>query len=147
MHDFASCQSPSYYRWVPLLAAVSVIAACASARSAADADKPDFRGIYMTGPDRSAFRPCGSNEEWYIDTSPASAGRALQLRMTRKSEDAPPGGLRHEMPDAGGYRRAYIEVKGDTVALTAGPQLGRYTRELRLTRVFTGRRVPPGACP
>jgi hypothetical protein len=98
------------FRCLALLAAVCTAAACGATRSAADADKPDFRGIYMMGPDRSAFRPCGSHEEWYVDTAPASAGRALQRRMTR-NEDAPPGGLRHEMPDAGGYRRAYVEVR------------------------------------
>ena len=135
------------FRCLALLAAVCTTAACGATRSAADADKPDFRGIYMMGPDRSAFRPCGSHEEWYVDTAPASAGLALQRRMRRMNEDAPPGGLRHEMPDAGGYRRAYVEVKGDTVALTAGPQVGRYTRELRLTRVLTGRRISPAECP
>ncbi len=135
------------FRCLALLAAVCTAAACGATRSAAGADKPDFRGIYMMGPDRSAFRPCGSHEEWYVDTAPASAGRALQRRMSRMHEDAPPGGLRHEMPDAGGYRRMYVEVQGDTVALTAGPQMRRYTRELRLTRVLIGTRVSPAECP
>jgi hypothetical protein len=135
------------FRCLALLAAVCTATACGATRSARDADKPDFRGIYMMGPDRSAFRPCGSHEEWYVDTAPASAGWALQRRMSRMPQDAPPGGLRHEMPDAGGYRRAYVEVQGDTVALTAGPQVRRYTRELRLTRVLTGRRVSPAECP
>lgn len=49
--------------------------------------------------------------------------------------------------NAGGLHRAYVEVQGDTIALTAGPEVGRYTRELRPTRVLVVRRTSRTECP
>ena len=139
------------FRWAALLAAVGAVGACARARPAAGADQPDFRGVYMVSPYRSAFRPCASDEEWYVALSTASAGLELQRRTRMMMQDsAQPGGMGRTLRpagDAGGFHRAYVEVRGDTVALTAGPELGRYTRELRLTGVLDVRRVLDVECP
>lgn len=137
-----------YFRWAALVAAVGAAIACARARPA---DQPAFRGFYMVGPYRSAFRPCGSDEEWFVALSTASAGLELQRRTRMMMQDsAPPGGMRRTQApagDAGGFHRAYVEVQGDTVALTAGPELGRYTGELRLTGILDVRRVAEAKCP
>lgn len=139
-----------YFRWAALLAAVGTAGACARARPAGGADQPAYRGVYMVGPYRSAFRPCGSDEEWYVALSTASAGLELQRRTRMVQDSVPPGGLgriRAPAGDAGGFYRAYAEVRGDTVALTAGPEVGRYTRELRLIGVLDVRRVLDVECP
>jgi hypothetical protein len=49
--------------------------------------------------------------------------------------------------DTEGFQRAYVEVQGDTIALTAGPEVGRYARELRPTRVLVARPAPSAECP
>lgn len=133
------------FRWAALLAAVGAAGACARA-----AARQDFRGVYVVGHDRSAFRPCGSDEDWYVAPSTASAGLELRRRTDSVQIEVPPGGMRtRALPgsDAGGLHRAYVEVQGDTIALTAGPELGRYTRELRPTRVLVVRRVSRTECP
>ena len=140
-----------YFRCAALLAAVGAAGACARARPATGANLA-FRGVYTVGaPYRSAFRPCGSDEEWYVALSTASAGLELQRRTRMMMQDsAQPGGMGRTLRpagDAGGFHRAYVEVRGDTVALTAGPELGRYTRELRLTGVLDVRRVLDVECP
>ena len=148
-----------YFRWAALLAAVGAAGACVRARPAAGADQPAFRGVYSVGaPYRSAFRPCGSDEEWYVALS-TSAGLELQRRTRMVQDTAPPAGMRRTQApagdaggsyrayDAGGFYRAYVEVQGDTVALTGGPEMRRYTRELRPIRVLEVRRVLDVECP
>ncbi len=130
------------FRWAVLLAALG---ACAHA--AARADLPAFRGVYRVGPGISAFRPCGSDQEWYVAPSSAS-GLELQRRTGMRQDEAPRGGMRTEAPagaDAGSFQRAYVEVQGDTVALTAGPEVRRFTRELRPTRVLLVERAVEAA--
>jgi len=139
-----------YFRWAALLAAVGAAGACARARPAAGADQPAFRGVYSVGaPYRSAFRPCESDEEWYVALS-TPAGLELQRRTRKVHDEPPPEGMRRTQApagDAGGFHRAYVEVQGDTVALTGGPEMRRYTRELRPIRVLEVRRVLDAECP
>lgn len=128
------------FRWVALLIAVGAASACArtASRHATRAAPTAFRGIYRVGPGISAFRPCGSDEEWWVRLSSGSAGLELRRRTSMKQDEAPSGGMRSAAPagaDAGHFQLAYAEVLGDTVALTAGPEVRRYQRELRLTRV------------
>ena len=142
--DFRFC-------WTALLAAVGAAGACAraAARPAAGADRPApaFRGVYEVGPDRSVFRPCGSGEEWYVAPSSAPAWMELQ-RRTRTQDEAPRGMQDPASPGAaGGFRRAYVEVQGDTVPLTVGREVGRYTWELRPTRVLAAGPAPRADCP
>lgn len=46
-----------------------------------------------------------------------------------------------------GTRRAYVEVKGDTVAVNPGRLAIAYERELRVTRVLIVRPAQSGMCP
>lgn len=135
------------FRWAALLTVLGAACAGAPARPAAAADPPPFRGVYEMGPDRSAFRPCGSEEEWYVDPSSAPAWTELQ-RQTRMLNEAPRG-MQPPAPPGGAedFQRAYVEVQGDTIALTAGPEVGRYTREFRPTRVLVARPAPRAECP
>jgi hypothetical protein len=48
---------------------------------------------------------------------------------------------------APGIRRAYAEVRGDTVAVTAGRLAAAYERELRVTGVLIVRPAQGGVCP
>jgi hypothetical protein len=51
-------------------------------------------------------------------------------------------------PERGaGIRRAYAEVRGDTVAVTAGRSALGYERELRVTRVLIVRPAQGSVCP
>jgi hypothetical protein len=130
--------------------AALLAAMCAAGACARGADLRAFRGVYSMGPDLSAFRPCGSEEDWYVAPSPASPGLELQRRTVVIQDAAPPGGMRTKAPpgaDAGGFHRAYVELHGDTVALTGGPEVGRYTRELRPTRVLVVRHPLRTECP
>jgi hypothetical protein len=134
-------------RWALRFVLVGAGVDCARAPATA---VPDFRGIYVVGHDRSAFRPCGIDEDWYVALTPASAGFELRRRTETVQIDMHPAGMRNQAPagaDAGGLHRAYVEVQGDTIALTGGPEVGRYTRELRPTRVLSVRRVSRTECP
>ena len=134
--------------WTAIVAVLSASGACARAvRPAAALELPSFRGIYEMGRDRSVFRPCGSDEEWYVDPRSAPAGDELQ-RRTRKHNEAPRGMEAPPRPGSTeGYQRVYVELQGDTIPLTAGPEVGRYTREFRPTRVLVDRPVLRGECP
>ena len=135
--------------WGALLAVLSAAGGCArsAVRPAAAADALPFRGVYEMGLDRSAFRPCGSEEKWYVDPRNAPAWRELQ-RQIRVQNEAPRGMEAPARPgSAEGFRQAYVEAQGDTIALTAGPEVGRYTREFRPTRILVARPAPRAECP
>ncbi|MGH7636253.1 MAG: hypothetical protein ACREOK_01275 [Gemmatimonadaceae bacterium] len=133
------------FRWATLLAILGAAGACARAAARPAAEPPSFRGVYEVGPDRSAFRLCGSEELWYVDASSSPAWTELQ-RQTRMQNETP-SGMRPPASRAVAFQRAYVEVQGDTVALTAGPEVGRYTREFRPTRVLVARPAPRAECP
>ena len=135
------------FRWPALLAVLGAAGACARVAARPAADSPPFRGVFEMGPDRSAFRPCGSEEEWYVDPLSAPAWMELQ-RQTRMQNEAPRG--MQATASSGStvaFQRAYVEVQGDTIALTAGPEVGRYAREFRPTRVLVARAAPRADCP
>ena len=111
----------------------------------AAADRPAFRGVYEAGPDRSAFLPCGSSEQWYV--WPQSAPARELRRLTSTKDLQPPAGGMLPPEHAPGIRRAYAEVRGDTVAVTAGRSTLGYERELRITRVLIVRPAQGGVCP
>lgn len=124
-------------------------AAGCSRRAAADApavaEGATFRGVYETSPDRSAFLPCGSVEQWYVSLQSAPA-RELRRLTSSKDMQQPGGGL---LPPerAPSIRRAYAEVAGDTAAVIPGRLAIAYERELRVTRVLLVRPAQSGLCP
>ena len=131
---------------VSLLA--SVAGGCSRAKAAGApgaADRGTFRGVYETGPGRSAFLPCGINEQWYVSTESAPARELKRLTSTQDLQ-SPGGGL---LPPerAADTRRAYAEVRGDTVAVSPGLSTFTYQRELRVTRVLVVRPAQGGMCP
>ena len=117
----------------------------APAGAPAAADGATFRGVYEAGPDRSAFLPCGSAEQWYV--SPQSAPARELWRLTSTKDLQPPAGGMLPPERAAGIRRAYAEVRGDTVAVTSGRLAIAYERELRVARVLIVRPAQGGLCP
>jgi hypothetical protein len=123
-------------------------AACsrtAAAGAPAVADRATFRGVYETSPDRSAFLPCGSVEQWYV--SPQSAPARELRRLTSTKDLQQPGGGMFPPERVPSIRRAYAEVQGDTVAVNPGRLAIAYERELRVTRVLIVRPAQGGLCP
>lgn len=117
----------------------------AAAGAAPAADRATFHGVYETGPDRSAFLPCGSVEQWYVWPQSAPA-RKLQRLTISKDLQPPEGGLLRQERGRG-TRRAYAEVQGDTVAVNPGRLAIAYERELRVARVLIVRPAQSGLCP
>jgi hypothetical protein len=124
-----------------LLASAS--AACSRATAAA-ADGETFRGVYEMGPDRSAFLPCGSDEQWFVLTG-STAARELRRLTGVQDVQAPGGGLATRV-HAGDIRRAYVEVRGDTVP-SPSRNTPRYERELQLSKVLLVQPAQGGVCP
>ena len=125
----------------------SAAAGCSRAPKVATAasDRATFRGVYEVSPDRSAFIPCGSGNQWYVSTESAAARELRRLTSTQDMQ-APGGGMLS--PDRSpSTRRAYAEVQGDTVALRPGRSAFVYERELRVTRVLTVQPAQGSACP
>ena len=125
----------------------SAAAGCSRAPKVATAasDRATFRGVYEVSPDRSAFIPCGSGDQWYVSTESAAARELRRLTSTQDMQ-APGGGM---VPSerAPSTRRAYAEVQGDTVALRPGRSAFVYGRELRVTRVLAVQPAQGSACP
>ena len=117
----------------------------AATGAAAAAGRETFRGVYEAGPDRSAFLPCGSGEQWYVSTQSSQARELRRLTSTQDLQ-SPGGGL---LPPerAKDIKRAYAEIEGDTVAVSPGGPTLAFQRELRLTRVLVVRPAQGGACP
>jgi hypothetical protein len=117
----------------------------APAAAPAASNRATFRGVYEAGHDRSAFLPCGSSEQWYV--LPQSAAARELRRLTSTKDLQPPAGGLLPPERAVGIRRAYAEVRGDTVAVTASRSAVGYERELRVTRVLIVRPAQGGVCP
>lgn len=132
-------------RSAALLASAAACARAPAAGAPADADRPTFRGVYELGPNRSAFLPCGSSEQWYVPPE-STAARELRRLMGTQDLQSPGGGMLppERAPDT---KRAYAEVLGDTVAVTPGRSTFVYSRDLRVTRVLVVRPAQGGACP
>lgn len=128
-----------------LLATGAGCSRAAPAGAPAAADRSTFRGVYEAGPDRSAFLPCGSSEQWYV--WPQSAPARELRRLTSTKDLQPPEGGMLPPERAPRIRRVYAEVAGDTVAVTAGRSALAYARELRVTRVLVVRPAQGGVCP
>jgi hypothetical protein len=114
-------------------------------RATAAADGQTFRGVYEVGPNRSVFLPCGSDEQWYVREESAPA-RELR-RLTGVQDLQAPGGGMLATQRAAIIRRAYAEVRGDTVAVTSRQPAIPYERELQLTQVLVVQPAQGGVCP
>lgn len=97
------------------------------------------------GPDRSAFLPCGSGYQWYVSAE-GVAGRDL-ARLTRAEDMQSPVGGMLPAERAAFVRRAYAEVRGDTIAVTAGRAALSYERELLVSQVLVVRPIQGNVCP
>jgi hypothetical protein len=117
----------------------------AAVRAPDAADRSRFRGVYEAGPDRSAFLPCGSAEQWYV--WPQSAPARELRRLTSTKDLQPPAGGMLPPERAPDVRRAYAEVRGDTVAVAPGRRALAYERELRVSKVLIVRPAQGGVCP
>lgn len=119
----------------------SGIAACSRATSAGDAET--FRGVYEVSRDRSAFLPCGSDEQWFV--LPGTTQARELLRLTNVQDLQSPGGGMSQ-PRSSAVRRAYVEVRGDTVPAPSRNS-PRYERELQLKEVLVVQAAQGGVCP
>lgn len=125
-------------------AAILATAITACSRATATGDGETFRGVYEMGRDRSAFLPCASDEEWYVQPNTKEA-RELR-RLTSVQDLQPPGGGMSQPARSSTVRRAYVEVRGDTVP-SPSRNSPRYERELRLTEVLVVKASLGPVCP
>ena len=116
-------------------------AACSRATLAGDAET--FRGVYEVSRDRSAFLPCAIDEQWYVQPGTTQARELVRLTKVIDLQ-SPGGGMSQSQGSA--VRRAYIEVRGDTVP-SPGRNSPRYDRELQLAEVLVVRAAQGGVCP
>ena len=120
---------------------VSGTGGCSRATAAADSET--FRGVYEMGPDRSAFLPCGSDEQWFVLTT-STAARELRRLTGVQDLQSPTGGSISRRSTV--IRRAYAEVRGDTVAAPSR-NAPRYERELQLSQVLSVQPAQGSVCP
>lgn len=119
---------------------LATLAGCS--RATAAGDRETFRGVYEVGRDRSAFLPCGSDEQWYVQPNTSQA-REL-LRLTNVQDLQPPAGGMSSRSST--IRRAYVEVRGDTVP-SASRNTPFYERELQLAEVLVVKAAQGSLCP
>ncbi|HYW06642.1 MAG TPA: hypothetical protein VE913_06790 [Longimicrobium sp.] len=92
-------------------AALLALAAC----SPADIVKQrlgevSYTGVYELGVEREAFRPCGARRAWWVGGSPAELRKGLG-------------------------QRSYVEVRGVLSPEGEYGHMGRYPRQIIITRV------------
>lgn len=108
-----------------IIAAALAASGCASTTGPANGR---LAGHYSQGFEVDAFRPCGSQESWWVTDGE-------DLRRRYRELDVPP------------YEPVYVELRG-----TVGPDgswghLGIYRRELAVTEVLVARTATAGDCP
>ena len=111
-------------RWTIILAPL-VLGACVSAVTGSEDEV--LAGHYSQGFEVDAFRPCGSEESWWV-----TQGAELRSRYQALSPRQ--------------YQEVYVELRGD-----AGPRgqyghLGAYTRELAAREVIEIRPAAEADC-
>lgn len=124
-------------------AALLASGAAACSRATAAGEIETFRGVYEVGRDRSAFLPCGSDEQWFI--LPGTTQARELVRLTNVHDLQPPAGGMSQ-PRASTIRRAYVEVRGDTVP-SPSRNTPRYERELRLSELLVVKAAQGSVCP
>ena len=104
-----------------------------------------FRGVYEMGPDRSAFIPCASDEQWFVLTG-STAARELRRLTNVLDAQSPGGGMVPRARSAAIIRRAYAEVRGDTVP-SPSRNSPLYEHELQLSKVLVVHPAQSQVCP
>ncbi|MBC8138244.1 MAG: hypothetical protein H8F28_20380 [Fibrella sp.] len=96
------------------------------------ASKSTFRGMFTDGFEKAAFRPCGSDESYWVagNTQPIYA---LILPNGVPVSPAP-------------VTEVYVEVEGTLSPRGEFGHLGMYERELTVDQVLSARTVSPDAC-
>ena len=107
---------------VPLLVAIG---GCASTISVPDDGR--YMGFYAQGFEVDGFRPCGSDESWWVTEGAELRTRYREL-TTRQ------------------YEEVYVELRGQVGPRGRYGHLGAYTRELSVDEVITIRPIHPGDC-
>jgi hypothetical protein len=102
-------------RWSMLLPPLALLAACVS-DSTGLADE-QFAGYYSQGFELDAFRPCGSEEKWWV-----TEGTELRTRYAALSPKQ--------------YEEVYVEIRGHAGPTGSYGHLGAYTRELEAGEVI-----------
>jgi hypothetical protein len=102
----------SWFSFVPLV----LLSACVS--SATGVADEQFAGHYSQGFEVDAFRPCGSEERWWV-----TEGTELRSRYAALSPKQ--------------YEEVYVEIRGHAGPSGRYGHLGAYTRELAVGEVIT----------
>jgi hypothetical protein len=101
-------------RWTIALAPL-LLGTCTSAISGSQEET--LAGHYSQGFEVDAFRPCGSEERWWV-----TEGEELRARYRALAP--------------GQYQEVYVELKGHTGPTGKYGHLGAYTRELSAGEVI-----------
>jgi hypothetical protein len=96
-----------------------LLAACTLAVTDALPAPREIAGVYELGFERQTFRPCGSDETWWVSTAPASLHRGLGTR-------------------------AFVRVRGTVGPRGAFGHLGKYPRQIVIREVIS---ATGGECP
>jgi hypothetical protein len=120
-----------------VMSALLVLAACGGRQTAPPEPSPEpataresdarverFVGFYEVGWEREVFRPCGVDEEWW------------SWNTERVIRD-----------DWRGWGRAFVELEGTVSGRGAFGHLGRYPRQIVVTRLIEVRPAEGAACP
>lgn len=110
-------------------------AAAAQPRTSAPRYRPldRFRGEYEIAFERSAFRPCGGTERWWLAVPGDSTRRVLERALATIDSAAGRPAAR---------RVVYLEIRADTSAVGHYGHLGAYPRQVSVREVV---RVAPGS--
>jgi hypothetical protein len=99
-----------------VLAPLALFAACVSDATGLADER--FAGYYSQGFEADAFRPCGSEERWWV-----TEGTELRARYAALSPEP--------------YEEVYVEVRGHAGPTGKYGHLGAYTRELATREVIS----------
>ena len=95
-----------------------------------------YRGIYTYAFETSSFRPCGSNERWWVSPS-REVVRDLRARVPLESNNNRSRARRYSV---------YVEWRGEVSERGRYGHLGAYVRLLRPTEVLDARVERPADC-
>jgi hypothetical protein len=117
-------------------------AACrhpAPAPSAPYVGKGSLRGYVRLGPEQVSFQACGSDRKWWL--APANApGWSDAVRVLEAQPECDLG----YTPCA--LQEVFVDADGQVSPPGEYGHLGRYAREVRLSRVYWASRAAPEEC-
>jgi len=86
-------------------------------------------GRFAAGFEMFAFRPCDLDENWWVDTAPASLSEEYGRLVTQP------------------YDEAYLRARGTWSELGEYGHVGFYDREFRISEILEIRELNPNECP